>query len=150
MKKCYRYFQVFKMAFEEQIMGRPQFLKGFLSSEKPCYLVKDEHSGFQWRSKIHENVAAIKECTVKNEKSLCVKLLTCWQFHLCQFRAFWKTLWMCVRLLPNFCPTLLTLALCEFLAKKKKRLFLLTHSTHWIFHLLSSPKTQGDVKGKEI
>jgi hypothetical protein len=36
--------------------------------------------------------------------------------------------------------------------KKTKWPFLHIHSTHWIFdhELLSSPKTQGDVKGKEI
>jgi hypothetical protein len=28
-------------------------------------------------------------------------LLTCWEFHLAQFKAFWKQIWTCIGLPPN-------------------------------------------------
>jgi len=38
------------------------------------------------------------------------------------------------QIMPNFCPTLLSLALCEFLAKRQNdKMFLHTHSTHCFY-----------------
>ena len=39
----------------------------------------------------------------KTEDLLSMKLLIWWEFHWVQFRAFWKTVWKCFRLLPNSC-----------------------------------------------
>jgi hypothetical protein len=40
----------------------------------------------------------------ETEESLCVKLLTCREFHLGQFKAFRMTIWTCVRVPQNLRP----------------------------------------------
>jgi hypothetical protein len=47
----------------------------------------------------------LRNLSLKTEESLSLKLLTYWKSHLYKFRAFWNTIWTCVRFLPNLCPT---------------------------------------------
>jgi hypothetical protein len=56
--------------------------------------------------KTDENVEPVNELVHKTGKSISVKLLTCREFNLGHFRAFWKTTLKCVWLLPDSHPSL--------------------------------------------
>jgi hypothetical protein len=47
-----------------------------------------ECSGYPSTHKTEENVEQVKETVLEDRKSVTMKLLTCWEFHLCQFRVF--------------------------------------------------------------
>jgi len=46
-----------------------------------------------------------RSLSLKTKASPPTKLLTCWEFNLCQLTAFWKTIWKCITLPPNSCLT---------------------------------------------
>jgi len=44
-----------------------------------------------------------RNLSLKTWKSLSMNLLMCWWFNFHQFRALWKTIWLCIGLSPNLC-----------------------------------------------
>jgi hypothetical protein len=83
-------FKMLKAALGQQIMRRTQVFWGWFSKVKSCVsYVKDAESlGHLLMSKTDENVSRVKELVFKNRRIISAKLLTCWEFHLAQFKAF--------------------------------------------------------------
>lgn len=82
-------------------MGRNQVVGGFL--------VKVQSSLYQRCRTLGMSIAKQNRWELVSNEGTCPqkqkKFWVCWKYHLCQFREFWKTVCMCVRLPANLCPS---------------------------------------------
>jgi len=83
--------------FGEWAMGRTQVFEWFSKFKSSVILVEDaEHLGHPLMSK---TMGWVKELVLENTEIT----LHEWWFNFCKFRAFWKTIWLCIGLSPNLC-----------------------------------------------
>jgi hypothetical protein len=77
------------VAFGEQTMEKTRVFEWFsMFKSSVTSDVDDKCSRHPLISKTDENSDRVKELVLENRGPLPVKLLTCWKFHLGQFRAF--------------------------------------------------------------
>jgi hypothetical protein len=82
-----------QVAFGEQKITRTQGFEWFFQVQKPCDFCTEgaKHLGLPPANKTDTNVDHMKKHSSQTDKSLTVKLITCWEIHLGPFRTFKKT-----------------------------------------------------------
>lgn len=108
-RKCCRNFWTADDHFAQQIMDRREGFEQFSKFKSVVTYVQAECSGRPSTSKMDKHMNTGRNLFFQIEDSVPIKLLTCWEFHLGEFKAFWKTMWTCAGFPPNSCTKLLTL-----------------------------------------
>ena len=95
--------------FAQQIMDKREGFEQFSKFKSLVTYVQAECSGHPSTSKKDKHMNTGRNLFFQIEDSVPIKLLTCQEFHLGEFKAFWKTMWTCAGFPLNSCSNLLTL-----------------------------------------